>query len=68
VRHCAKFHVDRSNRAEILRFFNFLNGGRPPSSICYVHAWTTHDEYLVVFIIVQNLIGTDGVSSIIYKC
>jgi len=32
---------------EILRFFDFLNGGRPPSWICYVHVWTTHDKYLV---------------------
>jgi len=38
----------------IFRFFQ--NGGRPPSSICYVHVWTTHNEYLVVFIAVQSLV------------
>jgi len=46
--------------AEIWRFFKFFfqNGGRPPSCIRYVHAWTTYDKYLVVslFITVQNLV------------
>jgi len=27
----------------------FQNGGRPPSWICCVRVWTTHEEYLVVF-------------------
>jgi len=36
--------------AEIWRFFDFHNGGRPPSWICYTPVWTTHEEYLVVFV------------------
>jgi len=45
----------------------FQNGGRPPSWIRYVHAWTTHNEYLMVFINVQNLVEIDAVVLIIYK-
>jgi len=52
---------------EISRFFNFQHGGRPPSWICYVHVWTTPDEYLVVFITVQNLAGINAVVLIICK-
>jgi len=29
--------------------------------------WTTHEEYLVVFVTVQNLFGIDAVISIVYK-
>ena len=28
-------------------FSIFFKWGRPPSWICYVHVWTTHDKYLV---------------------
>ena len=35
----------------------FQDGGRPASWICYARAWTTHKEYLVVFIGVQNFVG-----------
>jgi len=31
------------------------------------HIWTTHDDYLVVFIVVQKLGGIDAVVSIIWK-
>jgi len=31
--------------------------GRAPSWICDARVWTTHEEYLVVFIAVRNLIG-----------
>jgi len=51
--------------AEIWRFFP--DGGRPPSSICDAHVWTTHEEHLVVFITVQNLFVVDAVVSIICK-
>jgi len=34
-------------------FWYFQNGDRSPSWICYEHVWTTHEEYLVVFITVQ---------------
>jgi len=33
-----------------------------------VHVWTTHDEYLVVFITVQYLIGIDAVVSVVFCC
>ena len=38
----------------IFRFFQ--DGGRPPSWMCYARVWTTLKEYLVVFIVVQNLV------------
>ena len=42
--------------AEIWRFNGFQNGGRLPSSICWVPTWTTHDDFLMVSIVVQNLV------------
>jgi len=39
-----------------------------PSSTCYVHVWTTHDEYSVVFITVHNLVRIDAVVSITCEC
>ena len=42
-------------------FLFFQDGGRPPSWICYVRVWTTHEGHLVVFIAVQNLVGIDAV-------
>jgi len=45
----------------------FQDGGRPPSWICDARVWTTHEGLLVVFIIVQNLVGIDRVVSIICK-
>ena len=44
------------NAAEIWRFFNLQNGGRPPSWIGFTRVGTTHEEYLVVFVTVQNLV------------
>jgi len=38
--------------AEIWRFNGFFNGGRPPSWICRARIGTTHEDYLVVFIVV----------------
>ena len=38
-------------------FSIFQDGGRPPSWICFARVLTTHEEYLVVFIAVQNLAG-----------
>jgi len=60
VHHCAKFRV------ELLRYVDFFVG--VASWICYVHVWTTYDEYLVVFTTVQNLFGIDTVVAIICKC
>jgi len=51
--------------AEIWRFFHFFQyGNRPPSWICFA-VWTIHEEYLVVFIVVQNLVGIGAVLLII---
>jgi len=37
----------------------FKYGGCPPCWICDIRDWTTHEEYLVVFIITQSLIAID---------
>jgi len=42
----------------------FQNGGRPPSWICWAPIWTTHDELLMVSIVVQNLVEIDALVSI----
>ena len=45
-------------------FFIFQDGGRrfqndgcPPSLICFLYVWTTHEVHLMVFTGVQNLVG-----------
>jgi len=35
----------------------FQGGSHPPCWICGARFWTTHEENLVVFITVQNLVG-----------
>jgi len=51
--------------AEIWRFNGFFkNGGRPPSWISWAAIGTTHDDHLIVSIIVQNLVEIDAVVSI----
>jgi len=42
----------------------FLNGGPPPSWICWAPIGTTHDEFLMVSIVVQNFVEIDAVVSI----
>ena len=42
----------------------FLNGGRPPSWICWAPIGATHDEFLLVSIVVQNLVEIDALVSI----
>ena len=37
-------------------FSIFQDGGRPPSWIGFTSVGTTHEEYLVVFVTVQNLV------------
>jgi len=51
--------------AEIFRFNGFLNGGRPPSWILRARIGTTHEDYLVVFTVMLNLVGIAAVLSII---
>ena len=55
--------------AAISLFFDFFNknGGRPPSWICFTRVWTTHEEHLVIFVTVQNVVGVGAVVSIICK-
>jgi len=43
----------------------FQNGGRPPSWICWAHIGITHNDYVVVFVTVQNLVRIDAVDSMI---
>jgi len=64
----AKFRGDRSNRCSDMAIVGFFQGGGcPPSWICDVRVWATHEPHLVVFITVQNLAGIDMVVSIIRK-
>ena len=49
----------------LLQFFDFQDGGRPPSWIRGANFGTTYKEYLVVFISVQNLVGIASVVVII---
>ena len=54
--------VKRLQRYSDLTVF-FQNGGRPPSWICWAPIGTTHDDHLVVSIVVQNLVEIDAVVS-----
>ena len=45
----------------------FQNGGRPPSWICWAPIGATHDNHLVVSIVVPNLLKIDAVVSIIWN-
>jgi len=48
--------------AEIWQFIIFFQyGGHLPSWIYCALVWTTHEEHLVVFIAVQNLVGIGAV-------
>ena len=42
----------------------FSKGGRPPSWICWEPIGTTHDEFFMVSIVVQNFVEIDAVVSI----
>ena len=52
---------------EIWPIFDFQNGGRPPSWIGFTRVGTTHEEYLVVFATVQNLVVIGAVISTVCK-
>ena len=61
MRHRAKFCANRSKHFRDMDVFSiFEAGGRPPSWICSTPAWTTHKLQLVVFIVVQNLVGIES--------
>jgi len=69
ARRCVKFCVSWWNHSWDMAIFQyFQNGDSPPFWICYEHVWTTHEQYLVVFITVQKFVGIDAVVSIICKC
>ena len=51
----AKFRAVCRDMANFLFFLQ--DGGRPPSWICFTCIWTTHEEYLLVFVTVQNFVG-----------
>ena len=55
--------VKRLQRYSDLTVF-FPNGGRPPSWICWAPIGTTHNEFLMVCIFVQNFVEIDAVVSI----
>ena len=62
----AKFRENRLNHGRDMAIFRFFqDGGRPPPWICNACVGTTHEEHLVVFTIVQNLVGIDAVVLII---
>jgi len=49
------------------RFLIFQDGGRPPSWIGFKRVGTTHEEYLVVFVTVQNLVVISAAISTVCK-
>jgi len=54
----AKCHPNRSNRCWTIAIYpNFRYGGHPPFWICGANFGTTHNENLMVFITVQNLVA-----------
>jgi len=67
----AKIHQNLSAYCKIIaRFLIFQDGGfqdgsRSPSWSCLGLIWITHEEHLVVFILLHNLIAIDAVVLII---
>jgi len=61
---CASLYQISSKSVKRLQrygvFNSFLNGGRPPSWISWVLIGTTHDDRLMVSIVVQNLVEIDA--------
>ena len=49
---------------EMWPIFDFQDGGRPPSWICFTRVGTTQEEYLVIFVTVQNSVVIGAVISI----
>ena len=64
VRHHANFVAIGQTVAEIWRFIFFNIAAVHHLGYC-VRVWTTRDEHLVVFIVMQNLAEIDAVVSII---
>jgi len=49
------------------RFSISQDGGRPPSWICFTRIGTTHQQDVVAFVTVQNLVAIGAVISILCK-
>ena len=65
MRQRVTLRADRSIRFRDMAVFSiFPKGRRPPSWIC---VWTTHEEYFLVFIILQTFVGIGAVVLIIPK-
>ena len=56
VRHRAKFREDRSNHSGHMAHFRFLKMAAVRNIGFVLRVRTTHEEYLVVFVTVQNLV------------
>ena len=56
--HYAKFHANRSNSCRDMVVFRFSKTAP---------VWITHEEYLMVFVLVQNLVEINALISIICK-
>jgi len=68
IRHRAKFRGDRSNRAGDMDDFRFFNMAAVRHlRFVFTRVGTTHEEYLVVFVTVQNLVVIDAAISIVCK-
>ena len=68
VRRRAKFGQNRSNRGRDMTIFEFSKMAAVRHlGFCDACFRTTHEEHLVVFITVQNLVGIDTVVSRICK-
>ena len=67
--HCASLYQILSKSVKQLQRYSdlpvfFQNGGRPPSWICWAPNSTTHEDCLMVSIVLQNLVEIDAVVSI----
>jgi len=66
VQYASLYQISSKSIKRLQRYSDltvFLNGGRPPSWICWVPIGTTHDDHLMVSIVLQNLVEIDaGVS------
>jgi len=72
VSHCATFGADRSNRCQDMAIFDLFFKRAVIRYLEFVlrmsALWTTHDEYVVIVIIImKNLVGIGAIVSIIYK-
>ena len=59
--------VKRLQRCGDLTDFSKCQPSAPPSCICFELTGTTHDDYLVVSIVVQNVLEINAVVSIIFR-